>query len=666
MLKPPKTPPRPKIERLPQMDWLKGYTSTLDDDRKDVNGLKTASNVVIEQNGTVRPRPSMVLYGTQPPGTVLGEVFPFIKMNGTTPENWEACVCVVSATANVYVNKDGGAWTLCSGKNYDTSARCHFEQISSKLLVTNGVDNLSYLDIPTLSVVPFTSLTTPTGLGLTADASLTTSPNYNYRVRISAANQGETAACAAQVVAVNTLRDNWTGSNKLTIVFNRVTNASRYLIYIGTDAGFEYFLDSIPDPGSGTTVTYIDTGTVALNTNRLAPNGDSTAGPKTTRSTNVLGQIHMDGDSDNPYRHWFGGTDDTSALDFSSFGGGGWVEIDKGGKNFPVISKPFRTGKGDPVATVLMKGQSGHGKLVHVAMSSTTVGDTIINFADISEANGQDGTDAPDAAIYANDSLWYPSRDGMKNTRTKPQIQNILSTDNFSTAIQPDVKNLNVKNMERAVGVEFEGRLYFAMPVGSETNNQIWVCDLARNEAWMLPWYVNADWLWVADDNTGFTRFKVLSDNQIYEFTYAQATKDDEDAFATTIASGINKFSKDGMEWGSMIDVTFVFLRPQGNITITIVGKTADEPIAPIASQSFSPTTSVAGWNELYFEDDSYINEVREIPTVFGTARETVKIEIDEELNWWTWEVSSQEAGVDFQLSEVIPQFVNIGVIDTD
>lgn len=659
---PPRTPaPQANVKRISLMDWLKGYQSTLDDDRKDTNGLKTTGNVILEQNGTVRPRPSLVLYGTQPSGTVLGAVYPFIKMNGTIPENYEACVQNVSGTAKVYVRKDGGSWTVCNGKSYDTATRCHLEQVSDKLLITNGVDNLSYLDIPTLTVVPFTSLTTPTGLGVVVDGSLT-GTTYPYRVRVSAANQGETAACAAIAVTVSALRDTWTGSNKLTITFDRVTGASRYVLYLGTEAGFEYFLDSIPDPGSGTTVTYVDNGTVALNSNRLAPNGDSTAGPKVTRATNVLGQVFMVGDTDNPYRVWFGGTGDAS-LDFSAFNGGGWVEVDDGGKNFPVVAKAFRTGKGDPVATVLMKGQSGHGKLIHVAMATTTVGSTVITYAAVTEANGEDGTDAPDAVIFAQDSLWYPSRNGMKNTRTKAQIQGVLTTDKFSSSIDPDVKNLNVKSLDKACGLEFEGRLYFAMPVGATANNQIWVSDLNRDGAWMMPWYVSADWLWLYDDNTGFTRFMVLSGNQIYEFTYAQATKDDQTAFSTAIGTGIIKFSKDGKDWASVIDVTYVLLRPQGTVQFNIVAKTEDEPIAPVGNESFTPNVSVAGWNEAGW-NVNYWNEIVAIPTVFGEARVEHVIEIDEEVNWLTCDLSSTDAGVDYQLADIIIQYVPIGVID--
>src|SRR4051812_43464422 len=102
---PAKQAPPPDIKTITIDNWLQGYQSTLDDDRKDQSGLKTAVNMVVEQNGTLRLRPSLVPYGVQPTGTVLGQIYPFVKMNGTTPESWEASVQNVSGTAEVYVRR---------------------------------------------------------------------------------------------------------------------------------------------------------------------------------------------------------------------------------------------------------------------------------------------------------------------------------------------------------------------------------------------------------------------------------------------------------------------------------------------------------------------------------------------------------------------------------
>ena len=646
------------------MNWLKGYESVLDDDRKDNAGLKLSANALMYQNGTIRPRPSMVLYGQQPLGTILGEVYPFV--NPATTQNWEISVQLVSGTASVYIRKDGGMWTVCTGKNFSTTAACHFQQVNGEITISNGVDNLSYLNISISTVVPFSALTKPTITSVTQTG--LTGTNFTYGYRVTASNQGNTKASVAVTVQVSSARNQWTGGSSqfTTITWPRITGAERYSLYItGADGtNFYYYLDTVPDPGSGTNVVYVDNSSIAINTNSLAPEGDSTAGPRVTRCANILGQMFMTGDTDNPYRVWFGSTGN-AALDFSAFDGGGWVDIDTGGRDFPVTLKGFRDGHGNPVATCVMKGTSGHGKLVHVAMTSTTLGTTVITYAAVSAANGQDGTVSPDGVIFYNDSLWYPSTNKFNTTGTSANKQNILTTQNFAQSILPDVLSLNAQQMNSAVGIEYQGRLYFFLPVGSTKNNQAWVCDMNRNGVWTNPWYVNVDWAWLYDSNDGVTHFMALSNNQIYEFSYSQLTTDGATPFLVDIGSGIIKFSPDGEEWGSVIDVTFVYERAQGAINMSVVGYTQANPLSSIGAATFVPNVSIAGWNESGWDNPLYPwDAVVNIPTAFGSARVEVVIGISTELKWLTWEVSSNSSGVDFQLADVIIRFVNIGVID--
>lgn len=665
MISEPKTSAPPKIQRISMKDWMKGYISAFDDGRMPNDGLKEASNVQIEQNGTVRPRPSTIQYGVQPLGTVLG-IDEFVKMNGSVPENWMISIQVVAGVAEVYINKDGGSWTKCTGKTYNITAKAHFCQIDNKVLITNGEDFLSYLNIPTSLVIPFVALTTVTGVVATPVAAIA-GTNYTLRYKVTASNQGETAGSTASVITVGKLRDVWVGTTATTpeyvdITWNRVTGASRYNIYVGTDAGYEYYLDTVTDLGSGATQTYRDGASVVQNTNRLVPTADSTAGVKSTRATNVSGQIFLVGNKDNPSRIDFGGTIGSAVLDFSAFNGGGWIDINVGSKEIPVKVVPYRTGKGDPAPTVLFKSTNGAGSMKHLATATETLGETVINYIQVFEANGQDGTDSPDGVVSYRDSLWYPSRDAFKTTGTKPQVQNILSTSSISDTIINDIKMLDTQSMNKAQGVAFEGRIYWSLPVGTTTNNQIWILDLNRGGLWTLPWYINADNLWLYGSNDGRTHLLALVNNKIVEFSYGQATNDAGTAFSTGIGSGLIKFSDDGAEWASVIDITFVFLRPTGNISVSISGKTEDDPLTSLGGDTFVKNVPVIGWGEAPW-GSLYWGETREKYVTFGLSREETTVEIDEDLNWLQWRVSSSGTGVDYQLSDVIIQYVPIGVI---
>ena len=673
MIKSPAPIKPPKIARTSSKNWLHGTVTAFDDGRTPMDGLRASGNVILDQDGTIRPRPSMTLYGTQPLGTILGEVYEFVQAAAVTNVNWLITMQNVAGVANVYVNKDGGAWTIATGKTYNLTAAAHFVQIDNKVLIMNGTDNLSYLDIPTMAVIPFTALLAAPAPTLTTNTGLT-GTTFNYYYQISAnSTVGETAASAKLTVPVSTQREQWVGATQnITIGWAAVTGATSYNVYLATSStATAFFLATV----SKDSLSYKDLGSVARNVNIPATLSDTTPGPRVTRGTVINGQVFLVGDADNSRYVRFGGTG-TAILDFSPFGGGGWVEIGRGTKEFPVRVMSFRDGRGNSQITVLCHGTNGTGKRYIMSPTTVTVGATIINYLNVIEDNGQDGTDSPDGVVLYRDSLWYPSRDGFKTTGTKPQLQNILSTDTVSETITNDIHNLNNANMVGCVGLAFQGRIYWAVPNGTTTNNEIWVLDLNRGGAWMKPWNISASWMNLYNSNDGNTHQLILSANGLYELTYALATNDSGVSFATNITSGLIKFSEDTLEWAKVIDVTFVLLRPQGLINLTVSGKTEDSSLVTVGSNSFAAAASltVAGWGEAGWggSPDLAIPQIfgwsnfGVVPVAFGIAQSLVTVEVDEELEWLQWELNSPASGVDYQLADVVLRYVPIGVKSLD
>ena len=663
MLQQPRDTPAPDIKRLSVKDWLRGTVTAFDDGRTPTDGLRASGNLILDQDGTLRPRPSLVRYGTAPTGTILGEVFEFSKMNGSVNEYYLLTVQDVAGTAKAYYSKDGGSWNVANGKTFNTTAKCHFCQVDDKVLIMNGEDNLSYLDIPTLAVVPFTALAASTITSAVQTGMAGTTYTYYYQVSANS-SVGETAASAATSVQTSTERDLWTPATQyVTVTWPAVPNARSYNVYLANTSGGTAYLIASGVNG----LSFKDDGTSALNVNVPAPLGDTTAGPKVTRGSVINDQVFLTGDKDNIRYVRFGGTG-TAVLDFSPFNGGGWTEIGRGTKEIPVRVMPFRDGAGNSRVTVLTKGTNGTGKRYTMTPTTVTVGETVISYFDVQEENGQDGTDSPDGVVLYRDSLWYPSRDGFKTTGTKPQLQNILSTDTVSETIINDVKNLNSVYMNSCVGLAYQERIYWAVPNGTTANNEIWVLDLARKGAWMKPWSIACDWMMLYNDNSGVTHHIVLKNNILYELTNAQASLDDDVAFKTNATSGLIKFSEDSLEWAKVIDVTFVLQRPQGVINFLIAGKTEEDSLAALGNDSFVASSTVAGWGEAAWAgnpDDIYgWSNFSVVPVAFGDAQRFVPIEIDEELQWMTYELNTNTSGTDYQLADVIVRYVPVGVKD--
>jgi hypothetical protein len=539
----------------------------------------------------------------------------------------------------------------------------------------NGVDTLSYLDIPTGNITAYTAVATPAAPTLSANNVGTGSiGTITYRITANSA-VGQTAASSALSTTVDTDRDLWKplsagGTDNIVITLPTApTNAVSWNIYMGTVPNFEYLIASgVPI----TSTTFTDDGSFAQDPTRLYPTTDSTAGPKASRGANIGGRAWLVGDADHPYYVRWGG-DFSYELDFSPANGGGFVPVGNGSKDVPIVIKQFRDGKGTAQTTVLCQGTNGRGKRFLLSPDSVTYGSTIISFYDVTEDNGQDGTDSPDGVIAYGNSLYYPSRDGFKATGTKPQIQNVLTTDRISNTIQPDLALLNSAAMSDAVGLGFEGRLYWALPVSNTTNSEIWVLDLDRKGAWMKPWSIAADWMWLYNDNSGNTHHLILSDNIIYDLSYSSLTTDDGQLFATGGKSGDIYFSDDKRMWVQLLQVIFVILNQVGEMNFQIMGRTEDNDLQALGD----PTTAtaqnnveVAGWGEV----NRYIvgfgrnawSKVTLVPTTTTSSTQEVPIPIDETVQFANYSWSSSKAGVDYAISDVIYEYVEVGLLDLE
>lgn len=537
----------------------------------------------------------------------------------------------------------------------------------------NGVDNLSYLNIntsaPTSStVVPFTSVATPSAPTLSADNTGGSGTNITYRVSCNS-TVGETAASAVLTVDTAKDRDLWSGTDNVVITLPAApSGATSWNIYMGTVSGFEYLIASGVEISS---TTFKDDGSFVQDTTRLYPTVNSTAGPKVMSGAAINGRAFLIGDKDSPYKVWYGG-DTGSELDFSPANGGGYVLVGNGTKDLPIVVSSFRDGKGTPQVMVLCQGTNGRGKRFILTPDQITLGSTLITFYAVNEDNGQDGTESPDGAVLYGTDLHYPSRDGFKTTGTLPQIQNTLSTRRTTNTIQDKLKTLNKTAMNKCVGIGKEGRIYWALPVGSDSNSEIWVLDLDNKGAWMTPWNIAADWMWLYNDNdSGETRHLILSNNHIYELSEAALTSDNGTPFITEGESGEIYFSEDRRMWVQLLAVVVVLGSPQGETNWQIIGKTEDSSFQALGEPTqYIPDVdkTVAGWGET---DQSIVgwgrnrwSEVDVIPLDTTGSTQEILIEVDEEVQWAKYTWSSSKAGVDYSLIDIIFEYIEVGIKD--
>lgn len=628
--------------------FRKGYMSFTQDSRMALDALADLTNATLDQDNLPRPRPSLVLMGEQPLGTGLG-FSTYIDTTTGVPVKYDISMQVIAGVGKIHTRKDGETWVAATGTNtFDDEATVNFCQSGKRVYISNAVNSMSYFDIALGQVVSYTALTTPgapspVGTGLTGS-------NFTYYYRISANNAvGESAASTAGSVATSLPRDSWASATQyVTVSWSAVSGATSYNIYVGLTSGEEQLLTTTVG------LTFRDDNTIATNTFVRAPAGNSTDGPILKYMWNKDGQLWGVGDIDNLDYLWYDGGA-AGVGNFSPFEGGGNVGINSGGDTTPQVVRSFRTGKGDPVITVLSKGIAGTGKMHHVSFTSTTFDGTVINVPNVNEANGQSGTVSASAVVEANNSLWYPTGQDFKSTGTSANIQNILSTNSVSNDIISDVQRLNLSAMEGACGLVYENKIYWSLPVGASSNNQIWVKDLSRNGIWIMPWVVNAQFMWLSENNSnGRISLCIYDGTNVLEFSRSVATQDNGVPFRTRVAHEGMVWSDSGMTMGAIQEQRFKFLQPSGSIQVNSFGLDEDGAVNTLASETFTQTASSTGWGDMGWSDGDY-------PSLYSgdvgmidytsTGIAVVTLEIDETVNQLGWEVITETTDCDYYLS---------------
>lgn len=653
--------PKPKsrkpinlIQGGPQMGgFKKGYQSFVTDSRMPIDALADLTNADLDQDNLPRPRPSLILYGSQPLGAVIG-MGTFIKIVAGKPEKWEISMQVIAGVGKIHVRKDGGLWVAAGGSNtYSSTAIVNFCQTGNRVYVSNGSDAMSYYDIAAGNVIKYVALLTPSAPSAVQTG--LTGTNYTYYYRITANNNvGESAASVAGSVQVAAVRDQWIAASQyVTITWSAVANATSYNIYVGTVGGSEQYLASVNG------LTFKDDGTLIANAFKLAPAGNSTSGPILTYMWNKDGQLFGVGDIEHPDYLWYD-AGATAVGDFSPFNGGGNVSINAGGDTVPVAVRTFRTGKGDSAVTVLSRGIAGIGKMHHVVFTTTTFDNNVITIPNVQEANGQGGTVSARAVVELNNSLWYPTGQDFKSTGTAANIQNILSTNSVSNDIIPDVRRLNLTAMDKACGVAFENRIYWALPVGSSENNQIWIKDISRRGIWILPWTVAAKFMWISENNqNGDVKLCISDGTNILAFSRSVMTQDNGVPFRTRVAHEGLVWSESGMTMGAIQEQRFKLLQPVGTININAFGLDEDGAVDTLAVDTFTQISSFTGWEQLDWFDDQWSDDVGMVNFV-STQVKVMTLEIDETLNQLGWEITTDGSGADYFLSQVLTKGIEI------
>lgn len=666
MMTPPRAGKAPKVHYLPVRSWESGVTTAFDDRRAPIEGLRVMENLLLDQDSIIRQRPGTVPYGPRFKGKVLGQTF---VMRSVTAEGTVTRLVNMQVIGGVgricHARGEDKEWQVITSKAYNKEAPAHFFQLKGKVAIMNGEEPLSFLDTTTLSITALNPIGNPAKPTLGSNTGLTGTSFKVFYAVVAHSSIGQSKGSPVLEVPVSTDRDTWDAQKqKIAIKWTTVPGVKSWSVYVGVGVDGEGApsLGRIATGLSADQLTFEDNGSRSIDVSNKLPQDNTTAGPIVTRGRAIGGRAWFVGDKADKWRVWHGG-DPGHEFDLSPANGGGYTPVLSGTENIPVAVEPYRDGQGQPQVTVLCQGLNGSGRRVFIRMNTIDYQGIPITTWDPVEDTGTDGTDSPDSTVIYNNDLYYISRDGGKKTGTMLQLQAVLSTRRTTNTIQDKVSLLNTDAIGKAVGVAYEGRVYWALPVGSKRNNQIWVLDTERGGAWSAPWNMTADWLLLYSDNSGRTRLLLANnDSGLFEFSAIAKTADDTKPFTTAAQSGQVQFSKDRMQWVRLLRVIFVLLRPEGGINFNVTCMTSDGPQTFSDRSEFTARLAQLGWSEVKAGwGKRGWSKVKRTPRASSLTSAEFAVEVGEDVQWAQYGWNTAGPGVSYAVSEVIFEYVPIG-----
>lgn len=622
------------------IDEFNGGTSTLlDEARIGLKKAKETINLMQVQDGLWKPRWGTAYYGLAIPGeaSIIGAK-DFIRADGV-----REIVAIGSTTGKFYKCVDGGAWSEIAGAVFtNLSKRPYFLQINNYLYITNGYDALTRYNGTVLT--QYSTLAAPTGLVPSRGAGLSAG-SFIYYYQITALNSvGETIGCAEQSIGVNKDRNAWVSASneKVTLAWNAVVGATQYQVYISTESGQETLLDAV------LTNSYTDDSTLTANPYVFVPSDNTTGAPKFSQMELSGNRIWATKDPNNPYRVYFSGVGQYIGY-FSSYYGGGWVDLEKGGRERPQYVGHYRTGKGDSAATVLCSTPEGIGSIWQISIDSVTIGNSTFTVPIPVKIVGTIGADAPYAVVKAGDSLVFPNKRGVFDLGSKENIANILATAEKSVDIRPSYRSLNLSKIDNFCGYWFDAKIFFSVTEGGSENDIIFVRDMERQN-WTWKWTIGVRQFFEYTDANGKTHLLGVPSGEARLWEFSENISGDlGQPFRTSYISGLLPISKNKKIFAKVKEALIELGRPKGTIKFEVLGIERKKGFTSLATRTITDSVSTIDFANALFGDFAFSDDV-DVPKSYSQASVKKTARIRKLLNAIQFHVYSDAADTDYTI----------------
>lgn len=629
-------------------DFRGGTNLLVAEARLALNESKKSLNLIGVEDGLWKPR-----WGSQVYGATLGAVpdgaKEFVKSDGTTE-----LICVANGV--VQKSTDGGAWSTISGATFTAGTQCYFMQIAGYLYIANGTDGLARYNGTTLST--YTSMAAPASPTASRVASGLSSGTYTYYAEITALNDiGETTPVSEVSINVNKSRDTWVASTDKGIHYSwtAVASATSYQVYISDVSGREKLLGSTPN------TFLVDDGSLEINAYVETPDSNTTAAPKFKSMAISGNRIWATNDPNNLYMVYWSGTG-TDIGKFSDFYGGGWVNLEKGGRETPTSVTHYQSGSGAGIATVLCKTPEGKGAIWQISIDTLTVGSTSFAVPTTGKIVGSFGTDSIQGVVPTNNDILFPNKRGVYSLGPEKNYYGILRTNELSAKIRPYWRSLIGSEMDGVAGYFYDSKVFFSVPTTTAGNTRTIIYDLERLN-WTVEWTIAARSFFEYTDTDGDTHFMFIPTTGTKLVELSEHIQGDLGvAFETNYTSGRIPVSS---TWKDFMRVNRVYLKlgnPRGSISFEVSGTQKNAPFQALGAADITATTANTGlgWDAL--GGDSLLGATSGTPETFSDSSSPYYVKIRKKLRDIQYKVTSNSFDADYVIQGIIAEGRHIRV----
>lgn len=570
-------------------DFSGGSNNLIDEARLPSKFAFESKNLIQVQDGRWKTR-----WGTQYYGADIGYnpdgASEYVKSDGTTE-------LIVVANGTVYKSTDGGSWSSISGATFTAGLPVYFMQMGgynssndfkNYLYIANGTDVLARYNGTTLET--YTSLDAPTGLTASYVASGLASGVHKLYAQVTALNEvGETVGSTEASITACLPREQWTaGTHRLTWYWNAVASATGYQLYVSNLTGYEALLTTT------TATNYTDDGTLQINPYVQIPSDNTTTAPKFRSMTTSNNRIWATNNGNDMYKVYFSGTGRNIGA-FSDFYGGGWINLERGGREIPIAIRHYQSGAGQGVATVLCKTPDGKGAVWQITISDATVGDTTFSVPTATKVVGSFGTESINGVVNTDNNIEFPNKKGWFTLGPEKNYYGILRTKESSSNIRPYWRSLAGSETDAIAAYYYDAKVFIAVATSANGNDRIIIRDTERGN-WTVDWTLGVKQFFEYTDTSGNshllfipasgTRLIELSENYLNDLGVA---------FNQSYVSGLLPVSKDKTDILNLKEAVVELGRPQGVVKFSVIGIGKNDTSTTIATKTITNFGSNTG-----------------------------------------------------------------------